>query len=88
MGKMNISTAKRKAYAKEQRTMNNECYPKQTQSNPIKPNHGTIRNTRYEIRNQPAPLPRVSLPYLFASFPLVKNRAGRKSYVYLSRHRL
>jgi len=37
MGKMTISTARTKAYAKEQRTMSNERYPKQTQSNPIPP---------------------------------------------------
>ena len=35
MGNINISTARTKAYAKEQRTMSNERYPKQTQSNPI-----------------------------------------------------
>jgi len=38
MGNINISTAQTKAYAKEQRTMNNKRYPKQTQSNPI--HHG------------------------------------------------
>ncbi len=37
MGNINISTARTKAYAKEQRTMTNERYPKQTQSNPIHP---------------------------------------------------
>jgi hypothetical protein len=37
MGNINISTARTKAYANEQRTMNNEHYPKQTQSNPIFP---------------------------------------------------
>jgi len=35
MGKMTISTAAPKAYANKQRTMNNEPYPKQTQTNPI-----------------------------------------------------
>jgi len=35
MGNINISTAKTKAYATEQRTMNTKRYPKQTQSNPI-----------------------------------------------------
>jgi ABC-type antimicrobial peptide transport system permease subunit len=35
MGNINISTARTKAYANEQRTMNNEHYSKQTQSNPI-----------------------------------------------------
>jgi len=37
MGNINLSTARTKAYAKKQRTMNNERYPKQTQSNPIPP---------------------------------------------------
>jgi len=37
IGNINISTAKTKAYAKEQRTMNTKRYPKQTQSNPIPP---------------------------------------------------
>ena len=35
MGNMTISTATLRAYAKEQRTMNNEHYSKQTQSKPI-----------------------------------------------------
>jgi len=35
MGKMTISTATIKAYANEQRAMNNKRYSKQTQSNPI-----------------------------------------------------
>jgi hypothetical protein len=35
MGNMTISTARTRAYANEQRTMSNERYPKQTQSNPI-----------------------------------------------------
>ena len=35
MGKMAISTARTKAYANKQRTMNNERYSKQTQSKPI-----------------------------------------------------
>jgi len=37
MGSINISTARTKAYANEQRTMSNERYSKQTQSNPIPP---------------------------------------------------
>ena len=37
MGKMTISTATPKAYANEQRTMSNEHYSKQSQSNPIPP---------------------------------------------------
>jgi len=35
MGNINISAARTKAYANEQRTINNEHYPKQSQSNPI-----------------------------------------------------
>jgi len=35
IGKMTISPVTTKSYLKEQRTMNNEHYPKQTQSNPI-----------------------------------------------------
>jgi hypothetical protein len=34
IGKINISTAKTKAYINEQRTMSNERYSKQTQTNP------------------------------------------------------
>ena len=36
MGNINISPATTKPYLNEQRTINNERYPKQTQSNPIK----------------------------------------------------
>jgi hypothetical protein len=46
MGNINISTARTKAYAKEQRTMNNERYPKQTQSNPI-PNDQSQLQTQF-----------------------------------------
>jgi hypothetical protein len=51
MGNMNISTAAIKAYAKEQRTKNNERYSKQTQSNPklSPPMQYAIRNTQYAI---------------------------------------
>jgi len=35
MGNINVSTARTKAYANERRTMDNERYPKQTQSKPI-----------------------------------------------------
>jgi hypothetical protein len=35
MGKMTISTARTKAYANEQRTMSNDRYSKQSQSNPM-----------------------------------------------------
>jgi len=41
MGNINITTARTKAYANEQRTMNNERYPKQTQSNPIPSSPGS-----------------------------------------------
>jgi len=56
MGNINISTARTKAYPKEQRTMSNERYPKQTQSNPIPPravrNPGTPgRHPAYQIRH-------------------------------------
>jgi hypothetical protein len=34
MGNITISTAKTKAYPKEQQTINNECYSKQSQTNP------------------------------------------------------
>jgi len=71
IGNINISTAKTKAYPKEQRTMNNERYSKQTQSNPIPARReapairkyairrqGPLRgNTRYAIRNT-NPIPR------------------------------
>jgi len=59
MGNINISTARTKTYAKEQRTMSNERYSKQTQSNPIRPprwdeirdTRRDIRHTKYEIRD-------------------------------------
>jgi hypothetical protein len=60
MGNITTSTAKTKAYANKQRTINNEHYPKQTQSNPIPhpapPLHASrftlheIRHPTYEIR--------------------------------------
>jgi hypothetical protein len=37
MGNINISTARTKAYPKEQRKMSNKRHSKQTQSNPIPP---------------------------------------------------
>ena len=68
MGNINISTARTKAYAKEQRTVNNKRYPKQTQSNPIHhgeagfcpcPNHHTCPNS--------APIfPPPSSPFVYA----------------------
>jgi hypothetical protein len=45
MGKMTISTTTTKAYANEQRTMINERYSKQTQSNPISPPHAVRHPT-------------------------------------------
>ena len=65
MGNININTAILKAYANKQRTMINEHYSKQTQSNPIPPPRRdeirdtktvppryAIRHTRYEIQTQ------------------------------------
>jgi hypothetical protein len=54
MGKMTISTATTKAYAKKQRTMNNERYSKQSQSKPIKPNSPTVRllPSRFRLRGR------------------------------------
>jgi hypothetical protein len=49
MGNINISTATVKAYAEEQRTMNNEHYPKQTQSNPIPPSPGSALAIRRHL---------------------------------------
>ena len=71
MGNINISAARTKGYAKEQRTISNERYSKQTQSNPIPARReapairkyairrqGPLRgNTRYAIRNT-NPIPR------------------------------
>ena len=45
MGKMTISPATTKPYLNEQRTINNERYPKQTQSNPIPPWFGISQTT-------------------------------------------
>jgi len=45
MGKMTISTASLKAYTNKQRTMNTKRYPKQSQSNPIPPPPGSVRQT-------------------------------------------
>ena len=63
MGNINISTAKTKAYANEQRTMSNERHSKQTQSNPIPRAQDNIRYSTYDIRNlfpRPRPNPRPS----------------------------
>jgi len=51
MGKMTVSTATPKAYAKEQRTMSNEPYSKQTQSKPI--SVSAARFIVYKWRNVP-----------------------------------
>jgi hypothetical protein len=51
MGNINISTATLKAYAKEQRTMSNERYSKQTQSNPI-----SNDQSQFQTQKQLAPL--------------------------------
>jgi hypothetical protein len=55
MGNMTIGTATTKAYAKEQQTMNNEHYPKQTQSNPIPPpRESALCNSLPNRNRQPA----------------------------------
>jgi len=46
MGNINISTAKTKAYANKQRTINNEHYSKQTQSNPIQAQNSSSARPR------------------------------------------
>jgi len=51
MGNITISTAKTKAYANERRTMSNEPYPKQTQSNPI-----SNDQTQFQTQKQLTPL--------------------------------
>jgi len=50
MGNINISTARTKACANEQPTMSNECYPKQTQSNPI-----LLPATRFSAQKRTSP---------------------------------
>jgi hypothetical protein len=57
MGNMTISTATPKAYANEQRTMSNERYSKQSQTNPISNRAptllgvvATLRGTRSRTR--------------------------------------
>ena len=55
IGKMKISTAIIKAYANQQRTMNNEHYPKQTQTNPIPPpRESALCNSLPNRNRQPA----------------------------------
>jgi hypothetical protein len=56
MGNITISTARTKAYAKEQRTMNNERCSKQTQSNPIHSPRLELCSTLSEVEGLPAPL--------------------------------
>ena len=51
MGNINISTARTKAYANRQRTMNNERYSKQTQSKPI-----SNDQTQFQTHKHLAPL--------------------------------
>jgi len=60
MGNINISTAKTKAYAKEQRTMNNKRYSKQTQFKPNPSPKLELCSTLSEVEgpikpNSPAP---------------------------------
>jgi len=60
IGNVTISPARTKAYAKEQRTMNNERYSKQTQSNPKlsppgrNPALSEVEGTRYDPCTIPA----------------------------------
>jgi hypothetical protein len=49
IGKMKISTEIVRVYANQQRTMNNECYPKQTQSNPIPTAHNPFFRSKTHI---------------------------------------
>jgi hypothetical protein len=53
IGKMTISTVATKPYPNEQRTINNEHYSKQTQTNPklSPPTQYAIRDTQYAIRH-------------------------------------
>jgi hypothetical protein len=63
IGNINISTARTKSYGNKQQTMNNERYPKQTQTNPIPPfRRDEIRHPTYEIRdtNPIPPRPKVA----------------------------
>jgi len=68
MGKIAISTAPIKAYVDKQRTMNNERYSKQTQSNPI----SNAETLQWCEKSHPTGLTGISVP-AFAS-----NKAGVK----------
>jgi len=70
MGNINISTARTKAYANEQRTMNTKRYPKQTQSNPIPPRFG-ISQTSITVQPTLSRSPRPTAP------TQLPNRAAR-----------
>jgi hypothetical protein len=52
MGNINISTARTKTYANEQRTMSNERHSKQTQSKPI-----SNDQSQFQTQKQLTPLP-------------------------------
>jgi hypothetical protein len=51
IGKMNISIATIKDYDKEQRTINNERYSKQTQSKPICGDRYKTKDPRHKTQN-------------------------------------
>jgi len=97
MGKMNVSIAVTTPCANEQRTMNNEHYSKQTQSNPISPpRRDEIRDTRYEMRSQTTstPLektnpvkPNFSPPRFFRIFPFAPGYTTLSLPVRISRNR-
>jgi hypothetical protein len=76
MGNMNISTTRTKTYAKEQRTMSNQRYSKQTQSNPIRPHPrrpcgaGTTREKKTYFFQNPV-VTTIELPR--ASYILVRR---------------
>jgi hypothetical protein len=90
MGNINISTASTKAYAKKQRTMNTERYPKQTQTKPIPARRNTIRdmqyettppairNTRYEIRDTNPNEPNVKIGKMKISAEIVRVYANQQ----------
>ena len=90
MGNINISTARTKAYARKQPTMNNKRYSKQTQSNPISNDQSQFQTqnqlTQLAGRNIAAPIrPKCIIP-IHTFFPenfLGKRRwlAGRCSVV-------
>jgi hypothetical protein len=84
MGNINISTARAKAYDREQRTMSNERYPKQTQSNPIPRTQDDIRYPAYDTRNSSPAFsqPRSSQRFVCADlFPIIYLGGFHRSIV-------